>query len=81
MADLLAAHEAPAASATHDVRRRPATAQAVRSNRAGGPEGVIDLVPLRAPNGFQTVGDVATQAEPTGIVRGYAELAGFAIAT
>ena len=81
LTDLLAAHDAPAALDAYDARRRPATAEVVRSNRAGGPERVIDLVASRAPGGFQAVGDVATQAELAGIVRGYAQLAGFAVAT
>jgi 5-methylphenazine-1-carboxylate 1-monooxygenase len=37
-----------AALAAYDVERRPATADIVRSNRKGGPEGVIDRVERRA---------------------------------
>lgn len=81
LTDLLAEYDAPAALAAYDARRRPATAEVVRSNRAGGPERVIDLVASRAPDGFRTIGDVATQAELAGIVRGYARLAGFAATT
>lgn len=81
LTDLLAAHDAPAALAAYDARRRPATAEVVRSNRAGGPERVIDLVASRAPGGFQAVGDVATPTELASIVRGYAHLAGFAVTT
>jgi hypothetical protein len=51
----------------------------VRSNRIGGPERVIDLIATRAPDGFAQLDDVATQEELTSIVRGYAQLAGFAM--
>ena len=49
----------------------------VRSNRLGGPERVIDVIEQRAPDGFARIEDVATQAELTAIVRGYAHMAGF----
>ena len=79
LADLLAAHPVDEALAAYDAARRPATAEVVRSNRVGGPERVIDLVAGRAPDGFGRVADVATEAELVGIVRGYAQLAGFAV--
>jgi len=62
----------------YDAERRPATAAIVFSNRRGGPEGVIDLVEARAPNGFDDVDAVASYAEREAIVRGYATLAGYA---
>ena len=77
LADLLAALPAEAALAAYDAQRRPATTEVVRSNRAGGPERVMDLVAARAPGGFANIDDVATEAELLGIVRGYAQLAGF----
>ena len=80
LADLLAGGNVPAALAAYDAQRRPATADIVRSNRIGGPERVVDLVASRAPDGFVNVHDVATQAELAGIVRGYAQMAGFAVA-
>src|SRR6267154_1736770 len=40
------------AFAAYDAERRPSTADIVRTNRRGGPEGVIDLVEARAPHGF-----------------------------
>jgi len=67
--------------AVHDAAgAAPATADIVQSNRIGGPERVVDLVASRAPAGFASVHDVATQAELAGIVRGYAQTAGFAVA-
>ena len=80
LADLLAELPAGEALAAYDAVRRPATAEVVRSNRVGGPERVIDVVATRAPNGFARVQDVATDAELSGIVRGYAQLAGFGVA-
>ena len=68
------------ALAAYEAERLPATASIVQSNRAGGPERVIDLIAARAPDGFTQVQDVATTDELTGIVRGYAQLAGFSVA-
>jgi len=62
----------------YDAERRPATTQIVHSNRKGGPEGVIDLVEARAPDGFEDIEAVASYAEREQVVRGYASLAGFA---
>lgn len=66
------------ALAAYDAERRPPTAAIVQSNRKGGPEGVIDLVEARAPDGFEDIDAVASYAERQAIVRGYASLAGFA---
>lgn len=66
-----------AALAAYDGERRPATAQIVHANRKGGPEGVIDLVEGRAPDGFDDIEAVASYEERERVVRGYASLAGF----
>jgi 2-polyprenyl-6-methoxyphenol hydroxylase-like FAD-dependent oxidoreductase len=66
------------ALAAYDAERRPATAGIVLSNRKGGPEGVIDVVEARAPDGFDDIDKVASYAERKMIVRGYASLAGYA---
>jgi 5-methylphenazine-1-carboxylate 1-monooxygenase len=58
--------------------RLPPTAQIVRMNRTGGPEGVIDAVEERAPDGFTDIGAVMSYEERQAIVRGYAASAGFA---
>jgi 2-polyprenyl-6-methoxyphenol hydroxylase-like FAD-dependent oxidoreductase len=79
LADLLAAHPVAEALAAYEAQRLPATASVVASNRVGGPERVIDLVAGRAPAGFARIEDVATEAELAGIVRGYAQLAGFGL--
>jgi len=66
------------ALAAYDAERRPATAAIVLANRRGGPEGVIDLIEARAPDGFADLDAVASHAEREAIVRGYASLAGYA---
>lgn len=65
------------AFAAYDAERRPLTGDIVRNNRRGGPEGVIDLVEARAPEGFDDVEAVASFAEREAIVRGYASMAGY----
>ncbi len=67
-----------AALNAYDCERRPPTSQIVLSNRRGGPEGVIDLVEARAPDGFDNIEMVASYEEREQVVRGYARLAGFA---
>jgi 2-polyprenyl-6-methoxyphenol hydroxylase-like FAD-dependent oxidoreductase len=60
-----------AALAAYDAARRPATAAIVAANRKGGPEGVIDFVEDRAPDGFSDVHEVATEEELRAIVGDY----------
>ena len=79
LSDALATLPVPQALAAYEAERLPATAAVVRSNRGGGPERVIDLAAGRAPDGFARVEDVASEAELTEIVRGYAQLAGFGV--
>jgi 2-polyprenyl-6-methoxyphenol hydroxylase-like FAD-dependent oxidoreductase len=79
LADLITQMPTTEALAAYDAARRPATADLVRSNRIGGPERVIDLIATRAPDGFAQLHDVATEEELIRIVRGYAQLAGFAM--
>src|SRR5215470_1860301 len=62
----------------YEQERLPMTAQIVRMNRKGGPEGVIDAVEERAPDGFARIDDVLSFEERQAIVRGYASTAGFA---
>ncbi len=59
-------------------KRLPMTAEIVRSNRRGGPEGVIDAVEQLAPDGFTDIEKVLSHAQREAIVRGYASKAGFA---
>jgi 2-polyprenyl-6-methoxyphenol hydroxylase-like FAD-dependent oxidoreductase len=62
----------------YEQTRLPMTAEIVRMNRRGGPEGVIDAVEARAPDGFSNIDDVLSFEERKAIVRGYASSAGFA---
>lgn len=75
---LLSATSVETALAAYDNERRPVTAEIVLANRQGGPEGVIDMVEARAPNGFSDIETVASRDEREAVVRGYARLAGFA---
>src|SRR5262249_25959668 len=75
---LAGSEHARAALAAYETERLPKTAEIVRNNRSGGPEGVIDEVERRAPAGFAHIDDVLSRAEREAIVRGYAQLAGFA---
>jgi 2-polyprenyl-6-methoxyphenol hydroxylase-like FAD-dependent oxidoreductase len=61
----------------YEQERLPPTAEIVRMNRRGGPEGVIDAVEERAPDGFSNIDDVLPFEQRKAIVRGYATVAGF----
>jgi 2-polyprenyl-6-methoxyphenol hydroxylase-like FAD-dependent oxidoreductase len=63
---------------TYEQTRLPQTAEIVSMNRRGGPEGVIDAVEARAPEGFTNIDDVLSFEQRKAIVRGYASTAGFA---
>jgi len=78
LADLLKTAEHPVhALWAYEQQRLPPTAQIVRMNRKGGPEGVIDAVEERAPDGFTDIDTVLSFEERKAIVRGYASTAGF----
>lgn len=79
LADALARSEHPRqALMDYASKRLPMTAEIVRSNRRGGPEGVIDAVEQLAPDGFDNVEHVLSYGQREAIVRGYASKAGFA---
>jgi 2-polyprenyl-6-methoxyphenol hydroxylase-like FAD-dependent oxidoreductase len=79
LADEIARGESPmAALHAYETERLPKTAEIVRSNRKGGPEGVIDAVEALAPDGFTDIEAVLPRADREAIVRGYAQKAGFA---
>ena len=79
LADRLAGAEHPThALWAYEQERLPPTAQIVRMNRSGGPEGVIDAVEARAPDGFSNIDAVLSYEQRMAIVRGYAATAGFA---
>ena len=79
LADALARSEHPRqALMAYEQKRLPMTAEIVRSNRRGGPEGVIDAVEQLAPDGFTDIDQVLSYGQREAIVRGYASKAGFA---
>jgi 2-polyprenyl-6-methoxyphenol hydroxylase-like FAD-dependent oxidoreductase len=79
LADLLVTAEHPRqALAAYEAERLPKTAEIVRLNRKGGPEGVIDAVEQLAPDGFTDIDSVLSYEERKAIVQGYATTAGFA---
>ena len=79
LADALVRAEHPRqALLEYEKKRLPMTADIVRSNRRGGPEGVIDAVEQLAPDGFDNVDHVLSYSQREAIVRGYATKAGFA---
>jgi 5-methylphenazine-1-carboxylate 1-monooxygenase len=79
LCDRLTETPAPDALAAYEAERLPATSAVVASNRVGGPERVITVVAERAPSGFASIEEVATEAELAGIIQGYAQLAGFGV--
>jgi 2-polyprenyl-6-methoxyphenol hydroxylase-like FAD-dependent oxidoreductase len=79
LADSLAHAEHPRqALMAYERKRLPMTAEIVRANRCGGPEGVIDAVEQIAPDGFDHIDNVLSYSQREAIVRGYASKAGFA---
>jgi 2-polyprenyl-6-methoxyphenol hydroxylase-like FAD-dependent oxidoreductase len=79
LADRLVAAEHPyQALWAYEQERLPVTAQLIRMNRKGGPEGVIDAVEALAPDGFADIDTVLSYEQRMAIVRGYASTAGFA---
>jgi 5-methylphenazine-1-carboxylate 1-monooxygenase len=76
LACCLAEMPAEAALSAYEAERLPRTAEIVRSNRAGGPERVVDVVSARAPKGFDRLDDVASREELAAIVGGYVGMAG-----
>jgi 5-methylphenazine-1-carboxylate 1-monooxygenase len=82
LADALAEHrDVGDALRSYERQRLVPTSEIVRSNRGGGPEGVIDAVEALAPDGFDDVEQVLPHSEREAIVRGYAKKAGFAVPT
>ena len=62
---------------SYEATRLPSTAALVAANRRQGPEQVMQIVEERAPNGFDLVEDVITQAELEAVSKRYKQVAGF----
>ena len=81
LADQLArSSDIDAALAAYQAERIPKTTAIVFSNRKGGPEGVIDAVESRAPDGFADIEQVMSRAERQAFMTNYAQRAGFSVA-
>jgi 2-polyprenyl-6-methoxyphenol hydroxylase-like FAD-dependent oxidoreductase len=65
------------ALATYEAARQPATAQVVLSNRQQGPSEIQTIVEERAPNGFDNIESVISEAELADFAERYKRLAGF----
>jgi 2-polyprenyl-6-methoxyphenol hydroxylase-like FAD-dependent oxidoreductase len=76
-ASLAATAEIAGALRQFESERLPATATVVRSNRAMGPEVVMQIVEERAPGGFKQLGDVISQTELESVAARYKVIAGF----
>ena len=77
LARQLAAHPDPEmALRAYEAERLPATGEIVLRNRVGGPEGVIDEVERRAPDGFERLADVIDAAELESVLNAYAAASG-----
>lgn len=55
----------------YDAERRPATSAIVLANRANAHDEVLEIAEERAPNGFQSIDEVASPEELDGIVAKY----------
>jgi 2-polyprenyl-6-methoxyphenol hydroxylase-like FAD-dependent oxidoreductase len=71
--------ETAAALEAYEAERRPATSQLVLLNRGNGPERVMQMVEERAPNGFEAVTEVLSQAELEEVANNYKRVAGFQV--
>jgi len=67
----------PAALSTYESQRLPPTTRIVLANRQQGPEAVMQMVEERAPNGFERLAEVISQAELEEVANRYKQLAGF----
>ena len=63
----------------YEAERRPPTSAIVEANRGLGPERPMQLVEERAPDGFDSIGDVISPDEIAHITEGYRRTAGFAL--
>jgi 2-polyprenyl-6-methoxyphenol hydroxylase-like FAD-dependent oxidoreductase len=77
--EILAHGPRPAALASYEAERRPATTDLVMLNRRNGPEQVMQLVEERAPGGFDNVTDVLSRQELEDIAANYKRVAGFQV--
>ena len=75
--ELAAGKEIPESLWAYEKIRRPATSKIVQANRQEGPDIILQIVEDRAPEGFEQVDDVISQAELEEISSRYKKTAGF----
>ncbi len=63
----------------YEAARRPATSKIVLSNRSAGPDIILQMAEDRAPDGFDAIDDVISQAEFDEISARYKRTAGFSL--
>jgi 2-polyprenyl-6-methoxyphenol hydroxylase-like FAD-dependent oxidoreductase len=80
-AALLAVPDPVEAFYRYDSKRRPIMNDIVLRNRRFGPEGVLQLVEERAPNGFDHIDDVVSRTEIEAISASFAAAAGLDVET
>ena len=68
-----------AALDAYDADRRPKTSALINATRGDGPDKVLDIVEDRAPDGFDDLDTVISQAELEEIAAGYKSVAGMDI--
>ncbi|MCB8959094.1 MAG: flavin-dependent oxidoreductase [Ardenticatenales bacterium] len=67
----------PAALASYEAERRPATAKIVQANRKEGPDIILEIAEERAPEGFTNIAEVISEYELEVISSRYKQTAGF----
>ena len=77
----LAGPDVPQALQNYQNERLPVMTRLQAINREQGPEAVISTVHRRAPNGFQNLHDVISQAELESVSSGYAGAGSFDVTT
>jgi 5-methylphenazine-1-carboxylate 1-monooxygenase len=80
-AALLAASDPIEALQCYDRERRPMMNDIILRNRRLGPEGVLQLVEERAPEGFERIEDVVSRAEMEAISNSFSAAAGLDVQT
>lgn len=77
IADILAINPDPDGLKTYETLRLPATRDVVVSNRAGGPEQVLDLAAARVNGPDDKIEDLISAAELEAVAASYRDVAGF----
>lgn len=77
LAEALAAESSPDALKAYEAERLPFTTRVVLTNRAGGPEKVLDIADARVTGPEDRIEDLITPQELEEVAAGYRAVAGF----